>query len=72
MGLVWATWHLRPLLTPGAPAESTLLEQPHAHIRFVSASAVHGRLFHAARGPPPVIVAHTARNTAVAALPAPA
>ncbi|WP_017590245.1 CPBP family intramembrane glutamic endopeptidase [Nocardiopsis ganjiahuensis] len=71
VGLVWATWHLWPLLTPGGLAEFTPLEPLHTCIRLVSASVVYGWLFRTTRSLPLVIVAHMAHNAAVAVLPVP-
>ena len=71
VGLVWATWHLWPVLAPGDQVEFTPLELLHTYIRFVATAVIYGWLFHVTRSLPLIIAAHVAHNVAVVSLPIP-
>lgn len=71
VGLLWATWHLYPLLAPGGSEQLTALNITETYVRLVSTAVLYGWLYNATRGSLLVVMlAHVGHNLAVDLMPA--
>lgn len=71
IGIIWATWHEWPLLTPGGLDDFSLAWVLHGYVRFIATAVLYAWLYNTTRSLVLVMVAHLAHNAAVGLLPTP-
>ena len=71
VGVIWATWHLWPVITPGG-GSITWLVALETYVRLLATSVIYGWIFNATGGSVLlVMLAHVGHNIAVRVTPAP-
>lgn len=72
IGVLWATWHLWPVMTPGGLASTTRLDAVQTYVRLISTAIIYGWIYNKTRGSLLlVMLAHAGHNIAVDLLPLP-
>ncbi|HEX7736275.1 MAG TPA: type II CAAX endopeptidase family protein [Ktedonobacteraceae bacterium] len=66
IGVLWATWHLWPIIAPGGLAYTTLLDVIQTYVRLISTAIIYGWIYNRTRGSLLlVMLAHAGHNIAV-------
>jgi uncharacterized protein len=70
IGVLWATWHLWPVIAPGGLASMTFLDVVQTYVRLISTAVIYGWIYNGTRGSLLlVMLAHAGHNIAVDLLP---
>lgn len=70
IGVLWATWHLWPVLAPDGPVHILPLDMLQTYVRLISTAIIYGRIYNSTRGSLLlVMLAHAGHNIAVDLLP---
>ncbi len=66
IGVIWSTWHLWPVITPGGFAHLTLFDIAQTYIRLIATAIIYGWLYNSTQGRLfLVMIAHAGHNIAV-------
>ncbi|HEY7413621.1 MAG TPA: type II CAAX endopeptidase family protein [Ktedonobacteraceae bacterium] len=72
IGVLWATWHLWPAITPGGLASTTFPDVVQTYVRLISTAVIYGWIYNKTRSSLLlVMLAHAGHNIAVDLLPLP-
>lgn len=65
IGVIWGTWHLWPVITPGGFAQLTPYDLAQTYIRLISTAIIYGWLYNSTKGSLfLVMIAHAGHNIA--------
>lgn len=66
VGLLWATWHIWPVLLPGGMGPNALLDCLQTYIRLIGTAVLYGWLYNRTKGSLLIVMlAHAGHNIAV-------
>lgn len=65
IGLLWATWHLYPIFSPGGQEHLTVLTIGETYLRLVSTAVLYGWLYNMTGSLLVVMLAHAGHNIAI-------
>ncbi len=70
IGVLWATWHLWPVIAPGGLVHLTPLDVVQTYVRLISTAIIYGWIYNSTRGSLLlVMLAHAGHNIAIDLLP---
>lgn len=70
IGVLWATWHLWPVIAPGGLLHLTPLDVVQTYVRLISTAIIYGWIYNSTRGSLLlVMLAHAGHNIAIDLLP---